>query len=88
MSPAAGLLSSPSSLRTMSAAAVTTAAAEPEETAQSDTDAGSQTAETVPDLTGMTKAQLLATASELGIEGVSSRNTKAEIVAAIEAAEH
>ena len=72
----------------MSAAAVTTAAAEPEGTAQSDTDAGSQNAEGVPDLTGMTKAQLLATASELGIEGVSSRNTKAEIVAAIEAAEH
>lgn len=42
----------------------------------------------VPDLSGMTKAQLLATASELGVEGVSSRNTKAEIVAAIEAAEH
>lgn len=35
----------------------------------------------------MTKAQLLAMAAELGIEGVSSRNTKAEIVAAIEAAE-
>ena len=73
----------------MKAAAVTTAAAEPEEKAgQPDTDAGSQIAESVPDLTGMTKAQLLATASELGIEGVSSRNTKAEIVAAIEAAEH
>lgn len=72
----------------MKAAAVTTAAAEPEDAGQDDTDAGSQIAETVPDLTGMTKAQLLATASELGIEGVSSRNTKAEIVAAIEAAEH
>lgn len=33
----------------------------------------------------MTKAQLLATASELGVEGVSSRNNKAEIIAAIEA---
>lgn len=72
----------------MKAAAVTTAAAEPENAGKPDTDAGSQNAESVPDLTGMTKAQLLATASELGIEGVSSRNTKAEIVAAIEAAEH
>lgn len=70
------------------AAAVTTAAAEPEEdTAEPDADAGSQIAEAFPDLTGMTKAQLLATASELGVEGVSSRNTKAEIIAAIEAAE-
>lgn len=33
----------------------------------------------------MTKAQLLATASELGVEGVSSRMNKAEIIAAIEA---
>ena len=88
MSPAAGTLSSPSPLRTMNAAAIPAAAAEPEGAAQSDTDAGSQSAESVPDLTGMTKAQLLATASELGIGGVSSRNTKAEIVAAIEAAEH
>ena len=88
MSPAAGLLSSPSPLRTVKAAAIPAAAAEPEGAAHSDTDAGSQIAETVPDLTGMTKAQLLATASELGIGGVSSRNTKAEIVAAIEAAEH
>ena len=88
MSPAAGTLSPPSPLRTMKAAAVTTAAAEPEGAAQSDADTGSQNAESVPDLTGMTKAQLLATASELGIEGVSSRNTKAEIVAAIEAADH
>jgi len=71
----------------MKAAAVTTAAAEPENAGQPDTDAGSQNAESVPDLTGMTKAQLLAMAAELGIEGVSSRNTKAEIVAAIEAAE-
>ena len=71
------------------AAAVTTAAADPEkEAGQPDAGTGSQSAESVPDLTGMTKAQLLATASELGVEGVSSRNTKAEIVAAIEAAEH
>lgn len=34
----------------------------------------------------MTKAQLLSTATELGVDGVSSRNTKAEIIAAIEAA--
>ena len=54
-----------------------------------ETDAEAENSEAdLPDLSGMTKAQLLATASELGIEGVSSRNTKAEIVAAIEAAEH
>ncbi len=88
MSPAAELLSSPSPFRTMNAAVIPAAAAEPEGAAQSDADAGSQSAETVPDLTGMTKAQLLETASELGIGGVSSRNTKAEIVAAIEAAKH
>lgn len=55
--------------------------------AESDAEAENSEAD-LPDLSGMTKAQLLATASELGVEGVSSRNTKAEIVAAIEAAEH
>ena len=59
---------------------------------EGETDAGTDAADDgsasdLPDLTGMTKAQLLAMAAELGIEGVSSRNTKAEIVAAIEAAE-
>ena len=57
------------------------------EGAESDAEAENSEAD-LPDLSGMTKAQLLATASELGVEGVSSRNTKAEIVAAIEAAEH
>jgi len=35
----------------------------------------------------MTKAQLLAYAGENGVEGVSSRNTKADIIKAIEEAE-
>jgi len=35
----------------------------------------------------MTKEQLLAYAAERGIEGVSSSMTKAEIIAAIQAAE-
>ena len=87
MTPAAGKLSSPSPLRAVNAAAVTAAAAEPEQTGPA-ADSSSDDAETVPDLSGMTKAQLLATASELGVEGVSSRSTKAEIIAAIEAAEH
>lgn len=39
-----------------------------------------------PNLLGMTKAQLLAYAEETGVGGVSSRNTKAEIRAAIEEA--
>jgi len=34
----------------------------------------------------MTKAQLLSYAEEHGVEGVSSRNTKAEITKAIEEA--
>ena len=76
------MLSSSSPLRTLNAAA--TVAAPETEPAETDADAGSAAVE-VPDLTGMTKAQLLATASELGVEGVSSRNNKAEIIAAIEA---
>jgi hypothetical protein len=32
----------------------------------------------------MTKAQLLNYAAETGVEGVNSRNTKAEIISAIE----
>lgn len=52
---------------------------DPEETAAA-------AADPLPDLTGLTKAQLLETAAELGVEGVGSRNTKAEIIAAIEAA--
>ena len=35
------------------------------------------------ELNALTKTQLLALASELGVEGVSSKNTKAEIVTAI-----
>lgn len=35
------------------------------------------------ELTALTKAQLLALADELGVEGVSTKNTKAEIVTAI-----
>ena len=35
------------------------------------------------ELNALTKAQLLALASELGVEGVSSKNIKAEIVTAI-----
>lgn len=38
------------------------------------------------DLSGLTKQQLLDLAAERGISGVSSRNTKAEIIAAIEEA--
>lgn len=37
-------------------------------------------------LSGMTKAQLLAYAGEHGVTGVSSRNTKAEIIQSIEEA--
>lgn len=36
------------------------------------------------DLGGMTKAQLLAYAAENGVDGVNSKNTKAEIISAIE----
>ena len=35
------------------------------------------------ELNAMTKAQLLSLAKELGVEGVSTSNLKAEIVAAI-----
>ena len=35
----------------------------------------------------MTKDELLAIAAELGIEGLSSSNTKAEIIEAIQAAQ-
>ena len=35
------------------------------------------------ELNALTKTQLLALASELGVEGVSSKTTKAEIVTAI-----
>lgn len=35
------------------------------------------------ELNALTKAQLLVVANELGVEGVSSKNTKAEIVTAI-----
>lgn len=35
------------------------------------------------ELTALTKAQLLSLAKELGVEGVSTANLKAEIVAAI-----
>lgn len=62
------------------------AAAEPEETEPDEAETGSGDAGSIPDLSGMTKAQLLATAAVLGVEGVSSRNNKAEIIAAIEAA--
>lgn len=51
-----------------------------------DPEANAGAADSLPDLSGMTKAQLLSTATELGVDGVSSRNTKAEIIAAIEAA--
>lgn len=37
-------------------------------------------------LSGMTKAQLLEYAEDNGISGVTSRNTKADIIAAIEEA--
>lgn len=84
MSPAAGKLSSPSPARLSTAAAPMAAGGDGAADAESDADGSAAAA---PDLSGMTKAQLLAMASELGIEGVSSRNTKAEIVAAIEAAE-
>ena len=35
------------------------------------------------ELNALTKAQLLALASELGVEGVSNSNLKAEIISAI-----
>lgn len=47
----------------------------------------SQTAPDAVDLASMTKAQLIAYAEEHGIDGVSDSMTKAEIIAAIEAAE-
>ena len=37
-----------------------------------------------PNLSGMTKAQLLAYAEENGVEGVSDRMTKAKIIEALE----
>ena len=40
-----------------------------------------------PVLTFKRKKDLLAMAEELGIEGLSSKNTKAEIIAAIESAD-
>ena len=46
-----------------------------------------QTEPDAVDLSSMTKAQLIAYAAENGIEGVSDSMTKAEIIAAIEAAE-
>lgn len=39
------------------------------------------------ELTALTKAQLLELANTLGVEGVTSSNTKAQIVAAILAAQ-
>ena len=36
------------------------------------------------DLSGLTKAQLLELAGEMGVEGVSGRMNKADIIAAIE----
>lgn len=41
---------------------------------------------TLLNLSGMTKAQLLEYAEDNGISGVTSRNTKADIIAAIEEA--
>lgn len=38
-----------------------------------------------PDFSAMTKAQLLEYAEAQGISGLSSRNTKAEIIARLEA---
>ena len=38
---------------------------------------------TESDLSAMTKAELLDIVESLGVEGVTSRNTKAEIIAAI-----
>lgn len=40
-----------------------------------------------PDLSGMTKPQLLDYAADAGVEGLSSAMNKAEILAAIEGAE-
>lgn len=37
-----------------------------------------------PDLGGLTKAQLLELATEMGVEGVSSRMNKADIIQSIE----
>lgn len=39
------------------------------------------------ELTALTKAQLLALVNELNVEGVTSSNTKAQIIAAILAAQ-
>lgn len=47
--------------------------------ADSDTDGEYTEAE----LTAMTKAELLSLAAELGVEGVSNANLKADIIAAI-----
>lgn len=46
-----------------------------------------QTEPDTVDLSSMTKAQLLEYAAEHGVYGVSDSMTKAEIIAAIEAAE-
>lgn len=55
---------------------------------QSNSDAGDQGGDqTAVDLSSMTKEQLLAYAAENGIDGVSDSMTKAEIIAAIEAAQ-
>lgn len=83
MSPAAGMLGSPSPLRMNTAPASDSAEGDAGEDAGDGADGSGAE---VPDLSGMTKAQLLATATALGVEGVSSRNNKAEIIAAIEAA--
>lgn len=40
----------------------------------------------MPDLEGMTKAQLIAYAAENGIEGLNDRMLKADIIAAIKGA--
>lgn len=76
------MLGSPLSVRPASAVPLMASAVpDPQPDAEPD---GSD--ENTPDLSGMTKTQLLETALELGIKGVSSRNTKAEIIKAITAA--
>lgn len=46
--------------------------------------AGEVLGQPVPDLEGLTKAQLLEVAATLGIEELSQRSTNADIIAAIE----
>ena len=50
-------------------------------------DANDDGAYSEEELTALTKAQLLELANTLGVEGVTSSNTKAQIVAAILAAQ-